>query len=636
MDSHPIERQRGITIQSAVTSVHWNDHTINVIDTPGHVDFTIEVERSLRVLDGAVLVLCSVGGVQSQSLTVDRQMRRYRVPRIAFINKMDRTGADPIRVIEQMRDRLQTNAVPIQYPIGFESKFVGVVDLITMQAHYYEGVSGEIVRHQPVPNELALQVARARQTMLESIAMLDDTLMEQLLSGVEPSVDAIRQVVRKGTIAHQLTPVLLGSAYKNQGVQDVLDAIAWYLPCPTERQVFAMAHRDQSRSTDPSEPVALTGKPNDPLVAIAFKTVVERFGQLTLVRIYQGTATKGGVYRNGRTGKSVRFGRLVKLHADEREEVASATVGDIVGVAGIDCASGDTLSDPNVKLTLESIVIAEPVMRLAIAPVRRDDAGKLAKALDRFRREDPTFQVATDPESGEITIAGMGQLHLEVYVQRIADDYDCPCIVDHPRVAYKERPTRAVDFDYRLKKQTGGPGMFAQIVGRMEPLPEDSEATFVFEDKTVGGCIPKPFVQAVKNGFAEALTLGPLGKFDVVGTKVTLLSGVQHEKDSSDFAFRLCALEAMRDVILPRAEVVLLEPIMKIEIESPSEYQGTIAGNLARKRGNVVSSEVSGSMCTLVVEAPLAELFDYANELRSMTQGKGTFRIEPLAYRKRP
>ena len=635
LDSHAIEKRRGITIMSAVTRIAWDSHTFNIIDTPGHVDFTVEVERSLRVLDGAVLVLCSVGGVQSQSLTVDRQMRRHRVPRIAFINKMDRTGANPERVIEQMRDRLKANAVPLQIPIGIEAAFVGVVDLIAMRAVYFDGKHGEKVRRTEIPCECQHDADQARAHLLEALALLDESIMHSLLSGKEPNQVEICRVVRQATLAHRLTPVLLGSAYKNKGVQEVLDAITLYLPSPAERNVFA---RDSTRKSEDGSmsPVLLSTDIERPLVAMAFKTVIERFGQLTYLRIYQGKINRGQAYQNARTGKSVRFGRLVRIHADQRHEIDTAAAGDIIGIVGIDCASGDTFTAPGSHLSVEPICAAEPVMQLSIAPAKRDDAEKLGKALDRFRREDPTFRVSIDPDTGETLIAGMGQLHLEIYVERIREEHDCPCTVGRPSVAYKERPTAPVDFAYKLKKQTGGPGQYAYIVGRVEPLPVETEECVVFESQIVGGRIEQKFVSAVRRGFVDSLNNGPLGRYDVVGVKMTLHDGVQHEKDSSEVAFRCCAQEAMQKEVLPKADVVLMEPIMKLELEVASEFQGSIAGHLATKRGIVLSSMIEDRTCHMIAEVPLAELFNYANDLRSMTQGSGDFSMEPLGYRQTP
>lgn len=632
MDSDPIERRRGITITSAATSVGWKDHAINVIDTPGHVDFTVEVERSLRVLDSAVLVLCAVGGVQSQSLTVDRQMRRYRIPRVAFINKLDRTGANPQRVIEQMRDRLGTNAVALQIPMGLEEQFHGVIDLVMMQAVTFAGEHGQHVKREEIPTAHRADAERARQRLLDALSDLDFTIMEELLAGQEPSPQQIRRAIRQATLDQMLTPVLMGSAFKNKGVQEILDSITMYLPSPSEREIVANK-QDQESSVSK---VSLISDSELPLVAMAFKTVIEPFGQLTFMRIYQGRIERGRSYRNALTGRRIRFGRLVRLHADQRTEIDSADAGDIVGVVGIECVSGDTFVSGEERVVLENIQVAEPVMQLSIAPVNRDDSSKLSKALDRFRREDPTFRVSTDETSGETLIAGMGQLHLDVYVERIRSDYDCPCIVGHSLVAYKTQPTKSVRFDYRLRKQPGGRGQFAHIVGRVEPLPIGSEPNVLFEDHIKGGAIDRQYIPAVQHAFMSSLRCNPLGPYEVLGVKMVLEDGQQHEKDSSELAFRNCTMNAMREEIWPHAGLVLLEPIMKITIDVPTEHQGAVIGHLSRIRGVVNSTEVDHTQCSILAEAPLAELFDYASEIRSLTQGKGSFTMEPLEYRQTP
>ena len=626
MDFDPIEKRRGITIASAVTRVHWNEHAINIIDTPGHVDFTVEVERSLRVLDGAVLVLCASRGVQSQSLTVDRQMKRYQVPRIAFINKMDRLGADPESVVKQMRQRLKDNAVAIQFPMGSEDVFEGVIDLVKMESVTFEGEYGENVVRGPIEQRYQSDAKAARRRMLDSLAMLDEKLMETLLAGEEPTTQQIHNVIRAGTLALQLTPVLLGSAYKNKGVQEVLDAITAFLPSPKEREVFA---HDIS-----NKPVLLQCGGDRPLVAMAFKTVVEKFGQLTFLRVYQGTLQKGAQVVNVRTGKPTRFGRLVRIHADKREDLETAYPGDIVGVVGIDCYSGDTFSDRGFDARLETFVVAQPVIQLSIAPKDRDDADKLATALARFVRDDPTFSVSTASDSGETLIAGMGQLHLQVYVERIETDFDCECIVGTPSVAYQERPGKSVDFEHQFKKMSGGPGQYAYIVGRLEPLLGDEvgDEGFLFDESISGGRIDQRYIPAVRKGFQEALHGGPLGGFPVVGVAVTLTDGKQHEKDSSEISFRNCAAQAMKDVILPNAGLRLWEPVMEVEIEVPVAFVGAISGHVSRKRGKVTDSKTVGDLAIVTATVPLAELFDYSNQLRSMSQGAGTFCMTPAGY----
>lgn len=645
MDHMDLERERGITITSAATHVDWkNDglkiplHGINIIDTPGHVDFTVEVERSLRVLDGAILVLCSVGGVQSQSLTVDRQMKRYGVPRIAFINKMDRTGANPNKVMEAMRSKLKANAVPLQLPMGLESNFKGVIDLVLMKAVTWSGDDGEVVHRDEIPAEYAEAAAAARTEMLESLSQFDDELMELLLEEGEPTVEQVRKVIRAAVVAHQITPVLMGSAFKNKGVQEALDAVTMYLPCPTEVDVYANDNSKEAvvDAEGKAPQVLLSNNDKDPMVAMAFKTVVEAFGQLTYMRIYQGVIKKGETYLNARTGQSVRFGRLVRMHANDREDIDFGAAGDIISVVGVDCASGDTFVAQGLELSLENIYVAEPVIRLSIEPAKREDADKLSKALERFRREDPTFHVLSDEETNETLIAGMGQLHLDVYVERIKREYKCECVIGEPRVSYKERPTKIVEFNHKRKKQSGGSGQYGHVVGIMEPLPEDSEVNYEFVDEVTGGRIPREFIKPCDQGFQSQMDKGPLGEYEVVGVKIRLQDGSYHDVDSSDMAFKLCAREAMRESILNKAGMALLEPIMTLEIETPDEFQGAVVGHLSSKRGIVNSSEVTDGTCIIVAEVPLAEMFDYANEIRSMTQGKGSFSMEFKCYRQAP
>ena len=641
MDHMDLERERGITITSAATRVEWKDeelgkvHPINIIDTPGHVDFTVEVERSLRVLDGAILVLCAVGGVQSQSLTVDRQMRRYGVPRIAFINKIDRIGANPAKVMVAMKEKLKCNAVPLQIPMGLESSFQGVIDLIRMEAVYFEGEKGDDVIRKPIPDEYKDAAETARREMLEELSLHDDDLMSALLEEADVSIEQIRAIIKRLTLAQQIVPVLMGTAVKDKGVQEALDAVVRYLPAPTERQKFA---NDNSKPVDENghhPKVLLTDSNDDPLVAMAFKTVVENFGQLTYTRVYQGKIVKGQTYINARTGRAVRFGRLVRMHSNDREDIDFGEAGDIIAIVGVDCASGDTFTTEGVPLSLENIFVANAVIRLSIEPKKRDDADKLSKALERFRREDPTFRVSTDEETGQTLIAGMGQLHLEIYVERIRREYKCECTVGEPRVAYRECPTKSVEFNYKHKKQSGGSGQFAHIVGVLEPLPETHETTYEFLDEVSGGRIPREFIAPVDAGFQESLVKGPLGEYEVVGVRMRLQDGSYHDVDSSEMAFKIAGIGCMRET-LRKADMTLQEPIMKLEVEVPDEYQGQVTGHLSSKRGMVTGSEVNGGVCVINAEAPLSSMFDYANELRSMTQGKGTFSMEFLAYRQVP
>ncbi len=639
MDSMDLERERGITIASAATSVAWMGHSINVIDTPGHVDFTVEVERSLRVLDGAILVLCAVGGVQSQSLTVDRQMRRYHVPRIAFINKMDRTGADPDKVMRQMAEKLKVTPLAVQLPMGREDAFEGLIDLITMQAVYFDGAMGETVRRESIPEKYASAAADARNHMLETLSLYSDELMMALLEEAEIEEADIRKLIREATLAHEIVPVLMGTAFRNKGVQEALDAVVHYLPSPLDRDLTAIDVSKQTPGADhaPEEVkrVPLASSDDEPLVAMAFKTVVEAFGQLTYFRIYQGQIKKGESYTNMRTGRKVRFGRLVRMHADDREDIDQAGAGDIIAVVGVDCASGDTFCGNGVEYSLESIFVPEPVIRLSIEPLKRDGADKLSKALERFRREDPTFQVTSDPETNQTIIAGMGQLHLDIYIERIRREYGVECLVGEPRVAYRECPTRAVEFDFRHKKQSGGSGQFAHIKGRLEPLPEDAEVAYEFVNEVTQGRIPKEYIPAVDHGFKQALDKGPLAECEVVGVKAILNDGAYHDVDSSEMAFKICGFNCMRET-LQKAKMALQEPIMLLEIETPDEFQGPVTGHLSSKRGVIVSSEVRQGISVILAEVPLATMFDYANELRSMTQGKGTFSMEFAKYRQVP
>ena len=629
MDHMPLERERGITINSAATTVQWGGHTINLIDTPGHVDFTVEVERSLRVLDGAVLVLCAVGGVQSQSLTVDRQMKRYGVPRLAFINKMDRTGADPERVVSQVREKLAADAVLIQWPIGVGDRFGGLVDLIASEAVYFDGDDGERVRREAVPADMAESVAVARREMLEALSMYSDEMMERLLAEEEVPAELIHGVIREATIAQELTPVLLGSAYHNKGVQPLLDAVTRYLPSPADREVSAARH------DNPADRLTLKPEADRPMVAMAFKVVDDPYGQLTYLRVYQGSIEKGQSYFHQRTGRRNRFGRLVRLHAEKREEILRAGPGEIVAVLGVDCDSGDTYAERRSYCTLANIFVPDPVIRVAVEPTNRQSVDRLGKALARYRKEDPTFHVSTDPETGETLLAGMGELHLEVYIERIRREYRCDVRVGPPKVSYREAPTEAAKFNYRHKKQTGGAGQFAHIVGTLVPLTEETDEPFVFEESIVGGRIPRQFISSIEKGFRASLPKGPVAKFPVTGLKVELTDGSHHEVDSSDMAFQVCAAACFRQTF-PKTRPVLLEPVMSVEIQCPAQFQGAVTGDVISRRGMIVSNQIQSHEATILAEVPLAETFGYATDLRSMTQGMGTFSMELAAYRRVP
>jgi elongation factor G len=623
MDSMDLERERGITIQSAATHAVWDDHHINLIDTPGHVDFTIEVERALRVLDGAVLVLCGVAGVQSQSMTVDHQMRRYKVPRLAFINKLDRSGANPQRVTEQLCEKLGHNAVLMQLPVGLEADFRGVIDLVRMKALYFEGENGEHVVEREIPAELREEAEVAREKMLDAVSMFSDELMEAILAE-SVTEDLVHDAVRAGTLSMELTPVFLGSAYKNKGVQKLLDAVNAYLPSPADVENTAI-----DLSND-EMPIALEPCPNKPLVAVGFKLEDGRYGQLTYVRVYQGALRKGMNIVNSRTGRKHRVGRLVRMHADSMEDIQESTAGDIVALFGIECASGDTFTDGSIQVAMSSIHVPEPVISLSIKPVDKNAQDALFKALSRFGREDPTFRAGVDRDSGETLISGMGELHLDVYVERMRREYGCAVETGVPEVAYRETISQRAEFNYTHKKQTGGAGQFGQVVGYVEPLTDGEDFEFVNEVR--GGTIPTEYIPSVEKGFVTSLEKGRLAGFPVLGVRVVLNDGKAHSVDSSDNAFRAAARGAFRQVYA-KAGPIILEPVMKLEVETPHEFQGAVLKTVIGRRGNVVgTTEEQGGFCRLEAEAPLAEMFGYVTELRSVTQGKAAFTMEFARY----
>lgn len=633
MDHMELEKERGITITSAATSVQWDGYNINLIDTPGHVDFTVEVERSLRVLDGAVLVLCAVGGVQAQSLTVDRQMKRYHVPRLAFINKMDRTGADPVKVCEQMREKLKADAILMQLPIGAGEEFEGIIDLINMQALYFDGTKGEQVRTGDIPGEHLERARAGRQEMLEGLAMYSDEMMELLLSEEDVPVELIHKVTLAAVQEQDCTPVFLGTAFRNKGVQPLLDAICRYLPSPLGREI------DAKQWDDPEQPYPLAPEADKPFVGMAFKIVEDPYGQLTYMRIYQGTITKGELYVNQRTERKDRFSRILRMHSDKREEIDTATAGDIVAIMGIDCASGDTYAAGPRMCTLENMFVPEPVIKIAVSPRDRGSADKLGKALQRFRKEDPTFQVFTDEETGEVIMAGMGELHLDVYTERIRREYKIDVEIGAPKVSYRETPTQEFEFNFKHKKQSGGSGQYAHIVGTMGPLipgDEQPEAEYLFEDSIVSGRIPKQYIPAVDKGFRASVPKGTIAEYPVTGLHVHLKDGSYHDVDSSEMAFQTAARGCFREN-MPRTRPVLLEPVMRVEIECPESFQGGIVGDVTSRRGIIESTDVNvDGVSVIVAEVPLSETFGYATDLRSMTQGQGTFTMELSGYRKVP
>jgi elongation factor G len=625
MDSMELEKERGITIQSAATYCTWKEHDINIIDTPGHVDFTIEVERALRVLDGAVLILCSVGGVQSQSITVNRQMTRYNVPRIAFINKCDRTGANPFRVTNQLREKLALNAVLLQLPIGLEGDLKGVVDLITMKGLYFEGENGEIIREDEIPAHMREEAEAKREELLDAASMFSDELMEAVLEGT-PTEEMIRDAIRKGTISLSLTPVLMGSAYKNKGVQILLNAVNHYLPNPGEIPGIALDLRNNETE------VSLSSNPADPLVSLAFKLEDGRYGQLTYLRIYQGTMKKGDSIINSRDGKKVKVGRLVRMHADEMEEIEEAQAGDIVALFGIDCASGDTFTSGDVSYSMTSMHIPAPVISLAIIPKDNKAQVNMSKALNRFTKEDPTFRTFVDRETNETIISGMGELHLDVYVERMKREYQAEVEIGKPQVAYRETISKRADFNYTHKKQTGGSGQFGRVAGFIEPF---AEGEYEFVDKIVGGVIPREYISSCDKGFQKSLEKGLLAEAPVTGIRAVINDGSFHAVDSSDIAFQLASIGAFKDAYM-KASPMLMEPIMKVAVEGPSEFQGSIMGSINQRRGVIVGTFEEGNYTVVEAEVPLAEMFGYSTVLRSLTQGKAEFTMEFAAYRPVP
>ncbi len=620
MDSMELERERGITIASAATHCEWNGLHFNIIDTPGHVDFTIEVERSLRVLDGAILVLCAVAGVQSQSLTVDRQMRRYKVPRLAFVNKCDRSGANPLRVKDQLREKLQHNPVLMQLPIGLEDKFEGVVDLVTMKAVRFGGEDGQEITESEIPAELQAEAAKAREEMLDAASMFSDELTEAILED-RVTESLIRAAIRKGTIELKLTPVFMGSAYKNKAVQKLLDGVVDYLPDPTEvvNEALDLANDEQK--------VLLSIDNDKPTVALAFKLEDGRYGQLTYLRVYQGRLQRDMFITNMRTKKDHRIGRLVRMHSDEMEDIDAAGSGDIVAMFGIECNSGDTFTDGKVKLNMTSMHVPDPVISLSIRPVDSKSETNMGKALRRFTREDPTFRAGVDEESSETIIRGMGELHLEVYIERMKREYNAIVEASPPQVAYRETVSQRADFAYTHKKQTGGSGQFGRVCGYIEPC----EQAYEFVDDVVGGSIPREFISAVEKGFKSMLGKGRLLGFPVVNVRVVINDGASHAVDSSDIAFQEAARGAWREGF-DRAKPRLLEPIMKVVVETPSEFSGGVLGGLMQRRAMIIGSQEDGQLSRIEAEVPLAEMFGYSTTLRSSTQGKAEFTMEFSRY----
>ncbi len=653
MDHMELEKEKGITITSAATTVNWHGYDkkgitfaegdgksikINIIDTPGHVDFTVEVERSLRVLDGAILVLCSVSGVQAQSITVDRQMKRYNVPRLAFLNKMDRMGAGAEKGASELRDKLNHNAVLMQIPIGAEENFAGVVDLVTKQAIYFDGDNGENVRIEECPAELVEAMEEKRAEMIDNVAAFDDDIMEKYLEGEEPTEEELHKCIRAGVNSLELTPVFMGSAFKNKGVQPLLNAVARYLPSPISCEK-PVAIRE---TKDGDEKFTLEPDFEKPLVCMAFKITDEQFGQLTYTRIYQGVLNKGDTVYNTREKKKLRVGRMVRMNSNDRENIDSAGAGDIIAMVGVDCASGDTfVADDNLlNVSCEGMHVPIPVIELSIKAKDKDQQAKMSKGLARFRKEDPTFHVFTDEESGETRIAGMGELHLEIYVERLKREYKAEVEVGAPQVNYRETIRQEANFDYTHKKQTGGSGQFGQVVGVIRPLTaerkEREDQNFSFKNNIKGGSIPSEFIGACEKGFEDVMDKGPLAAFPLINVEVDLNDGKYHDVDSSDMAFRIASRQAMRQGI-SKADAVLLEPYMQVQVETPDDYQGFVIGDLSSRRGLIQGSESAAGGETIVnAQVPLSEMFGYMTDLRSGTAGKATYSMEFAEYKECP
>ena len=630
MDWMPQEQERGITITAAATTCAWNDHRINIIDTPGHVDFTVEVERSLRVLDGAVVVFDGVAGVEPQSETVWRQADKYTVPRICFINKLDRTGADFWRCVEMIKDRLGARPVPIQIPIGLEDKFVGIVDLIAMKAIVYKaedlGAESETI---DIPADLLEQAKTEREKMVEIVAEMDDELTHKYLEGHTLSPDEIKRGLRIGTLDYRIVPVLAGSALKNKGVQPVLDAVVDYLPSPLDVKpvvgIQPVTHAEVTRSADDSQPFS----------ALAFKIAADPYvGKLAFFRVYSGTLNAGSYVYNASKGKKERIGRILQMHANHREEIETVYAGDIAAAVGLkDTFTGDTLCDQEHPIVLESIVFPEPVIEVAIEPKTKADQEKLGIALQRLAEEDPTFRVHTDEESGQTRIAGMGELHLDVLVDRMVREFKVAANVGRPRVSYRETIRRSAEGNYRHVKQTGGKGQYGHVVIKVEPNEQGKGYEFI--DKIVGGTIPREYIKPIDMGIRDALDTGPYAGYPMVDVKVTLFDGSFHEVDSSEMAFRIAASMALKEATA-KASPAILEPVMHVEVTMPEAFLGDVIGDINARRGHIEAMESRSSTQVVRARVPLAEMFGYATDLRSMTQGRASYSMELSHYAEVP
>ena len=638
MDSMDLEREKGITIQSAATFCDWvkkeddkdEKYHINLIDTPGHIDFTIEVERALRVLDGAVMILCAVSGVQSQTITVDRQMRRYNVPRISFINKMDRMGANPFKAIDQINYKLKIHAAAVQVPIGTEDNFRGVVDLVRMKTLYAEGSRGErIVIKDEIPDEVKGLAQERRAKLIETLADVDEEIANLFLDEVEPTEEQLKAAIRRATVSLKFTPVFMGSALADKFVQPMLDGVCDYLPNPSEVTNTALDRRAAEA------PVKLIPCNSLPFVGLAFKLEESNFGQLTYIRVYQGQLRKGLNVFNARTDKKVKIPRIVRMHSNEMEEVSSIGAGEICAVFGVDCASGDTFTDGQLGYSMTSMFVPEPVISLSIKPKNTKDASNFSKAIARFQREDPTFRVHFDTESEETIISGMGELHLEVYVERMRREYRVDCETGQPQVAYRETLTKKVDFDHLLKKQTGGPGDYARVAGWMEPKEGSTLDGNKFEQQVVGGSISEKFLFACEKGFMAACEKGPLIGHRVLGASMVINDGATHMTDSSEQSFKNATQQAFRRAFM-EGDPVVLEPLMKTVITAPNEFQGNVVGLLNKRNAVINDTEIGVDDFTIFADCSLHGLFGFSGNLRAATQGKGEFSMEFSHYERAP
>ncbi|KAF9426405.1 Elongation factor G, mitochondrial [Entomortierella beljakovae] len=627
MDSMDLEREKGITIQSAATYAAWKDFNFNIIDTPGHVDFTIEVERALRVLDGAVLVLCAVSGVQSQTITVDRQMKRYNVPRICFINKMDRAGANPWKVVDALRTKLKMHAAALQIPMGAEDNFKGVIDLLKWKAVYFEGADGVDVTYKDIPEEFMELANTKRAELFEHLAEVDEAMSDMFIMEETPSSEQLAEAIRRATVARKFIPVMMGSAIKNKGVQPLLDAVCDYLPSPGEVENVALDIKNEESK------VTLSSEEKDPFVGLAFKLEEGRFGQLTYMRVYQGTLRRGGFITNIKNDKKVKVPRLVRMHSDELEDVDEIGPGEICAMFGVDCSSGDTFTDGALQYTMTSMFVPNPVISLSLKP-KGKETPNFSKALNRFQKEDPTFKVHVDSETKETIISGMGELHLEIYVERMRREYNVDCVTGKPQVAFREAITDSSKFNYTHKKQSGGAGQYGRVQGFIEPADIDENGVDAFfESRVVGGNIPTNYIPACEKGFREGMQKGFLIGHPITGVRLVLEDGAAHSVDSSELAFKIATLNAFKEAYM-KSSPVIMEPIMKVDVTAPVEFQGAVIGGINKRKGTIVDTESGEDYFSAVAEVSLNAMFGYASEIRGQSQGKGEFSMEYLRHQK--